>query len=60
MTSDTEQSLFENLVLFIPERKACADILMGIAISANAVFALNCQFGVRWEGYTQRKTLERA
>jgi hypothetical protein len=41
MTSDAEQSLLENLILFIPEGKTCTDILMGIAISANAVFALN-------------------
>ena len=47
MTSDAKQSLFENLVLFIPEGKACTDVLMGIAISANAVFALKFQFVLR-------------
>ena len=40
MTSDTEQSFFEDLVLFIPEREACANVLVGVAISANPVLAL--------------------
>jgi hypothetical protein len=40
MTCDTEQSFLEDLVFFVPEGKACADVLMGVAESANAVFTL--------------------
>jgi hypothetical protein len=41
MPSDTEQSFFEDFVLFIPECEACANVLMGVTISANPVLALN-------------------
>jgi len=42
MAGDTEQSFLEDRVFFVPEGKARADVLMSVAVSANAIFALKC------------------
>jgi hypothetical protein len=60
VASDSKQSLLENFVIFIPKGKACANVLMGITISANAVFALSFVNLNEMRPITQRKTLERA
>jgi hypothetical protein len=58
MTGETKQSLFEDMVFFVPECECCANVLVGIAESANAIFALRCQSSGM--DNTQRYTRERA
>lgn len=46
MTGYTEQSFLENFVLFVPKGKARANVLMGVAVSANSILALSHQYGL--------------
>jgi hypothetical protein len=39
---ETEQSFLEDAVFSVPEGKGSADVLMGVTVSTDAVFALGC------------------
>ena len=41
MTSDTEQSFIEDIVFFVPEGKAGANVLMGVAVTASPIPPIN-------------------
>lgn len=43
MTCDTKQTFFEDRVFLVPKGKGGTDILMGVAVSGKAVFALASQ-----------------
>jgi hypothetical protein len=40
MTGDTKESLLEDRIFLVPEGKGGTDILVGVRVSSDAIFAL--------------------
>ena len=57
MAGDTEQSFLEDFVLLVPKGKARADVLMGVAVTANPILALYHQYWAGWRDLPNGRSL---